>query len=335
MPALDMEIEETMHEGVEMRFLAAPIKIEPAIDDDKNGTRLNVKCIRMELGEPDKSGRRRPVPIEGSEYIEKVSTLINAIGQKFDPAVVESSDLNLNRWNFLDSDPVTGRTNIEWVFTGGDCSPGDDDMIAVYAVAGGRRAAASIDQYLKGQPVVGEDFEWYSVIGKPGDPAPKPILDRMTPSERVRMPMVPNEKRLQSFIEVELGLGTEGGLKEAVRCIGCGCAAVPDCKLKDYGTEYHIDPDRFKGAYRDFFLDDSHEKLILESGKCLLCGSCVRTCAAEGKDVLGFVGRGFATMIMPALGMPLVETECDGCLKCAEVCPTGAIMAKPGAKPPE
>ncbi len=328
MPALDVEIEETIHEGTEMRFLAAPVKIEPAAD----GHGLDVTCIKMELGPPDASGRRRPVPIEGSEYVEHVSTLINAIGQKFDPHCLEGSEgLDLNRWSFLDSDPATGQTSLEWVFTGGDCSPRDDDMIAVYAVQAGHRAAQSIDQYLRGESVVGEGFEWYSTIGKPGDPAPQPILDRLTPAERVRMPTVPDEQRLQGFYEVETGLGPDLGQQEASRCMVCGCLAVDDCKLKIYGTEYHINPDRLHGAQRDFFLDDSHDKLLLESGKCVLCGSCVRTCAAEGKDVLGFVGRGFNTVIMPSLGRKLAETECDGCLECAKVCPTGAIMAKPGA----
>jgi len=329
MPALDVEIEETIHEGTEMRFLAAPIKIEPGT----NGSRLAVTCLKMELGPPDASGRRRPVPIEGSEYVEHVSTLINAIGQKFDTAAMKGSDeVTLNRWNYIEANPYTGQTSVDWVFSGGDCAPGDNDMIAVWAVQAGHRAALSIDQYLKGEEIVGDGYEWYSTIGKPGDPAPTPILDRLTPAERVRMPTISDEQRLQGFYEVETGLGPMLGQEEAKRCMVCGCLATDDCKLKIYGTEYRIDPTRLHGSQRDFYLDDSHPKLLLESGKCVLCGSCVRTCQAHGKDVLGFVGRGFNTMIMPSLGMKLVDTDCDGCLDCAKVCPTGAIMMKPGVE---
>jgi formate dehydrogenase major subunit len=326
MPALDIEIEESIHEGVEMRFLAAPIQIEKG----ENG-KLDVKCIKMELGAPDASGRRRPVPQEGSEYVEKVSTLINAIGQKFDPASVEGQGVDLNRWAFLDSNPKTGETNQEGVFTGGDCSPGDGDMIAVWAVQAGHKAAASINQFLTDQPIVGLGHEWYSTIGTPGGPAPKQILDRITPAERQRMDMIPDDQRLTGFTEIELGFGPDKGKQEASRCMLCGCDATDDCKLKTYGTEYGIEPQRFEGAIRDFHLDDSHEKLTLESGKCVLCGSCVRTCHDHGLDVLGLVNRGYAARVSPTLGLPLAETDCDGCLKCAEVCPTGAIMAKPGA----
>jgi formate dehydrogenase major subunit len=326
MPALDVEIEEALHEDVEMRFLAAPIKIGPAED----GRGLKVTCIKMKLGEPDASGRRRPIPIEGSEYVEHVSTLINAIGQVMDTSAVEGSDIALNRWRFIATDDQTKQTSLEWVFAGGDCSPDDHEMIAVHAIADGRRAAMSIHQYLSGQPVVGEGFEWYSMMGGPKDPPPRQILERITPSERARMPTIPDEQRLQGFAEIELGFSLEDGRQEAERCRVCGCLAVGDCKLKEYGTEYRIQPERLRGTRRDYYLDDSHEKLIIESGKCILCGSCVRVCALEGKDVLGFVGRGFNTMIMPTLGRRLADTACDGCLKCAEVCPTGAIQARPG-----
>ncbi len=245
-------------------------------------------------------------------------------------SAVECSDIALNRWRFIATDDQTKQTSLEWVFAGGDCSPDDHEMIAVHAIADGRRAAMSIHQYLSGQPVVGEGFEWYSMMGGPKDPPPRQILERITPSERARMPTIPDEQRLQGFAEIELGFSLEDGRQEAERCRVCGCLAVGDCKLKEYGTEYRIQPERLRGTRRDYYLDDSHEKLIIESGKCILCGSCVRVCALEGKDVLGFVGRGFNTMIMPTLGRRLADTACDGCLKCAEVCPTGAIQARPG-----
>ncbi len=143
MPANTWEIDAAEHEGVILQYLAAPVEI---LGDGKKVT--GMKCIKMELGEPDASGRRRPVPIEGSEYTIDAQTIVPALSQGTDLSFLgENHGLEVNRWNTFDVDPETGATNVPGVFAGGDIVSGPD--IAIRAVAGGKKAALGIDQYLR------------------------------------------------------------------------------------------------------------------------------------------------------------------------------------------
>jgi NADPH-dependent glutamate synthase beta subunit-like oxidoreductase/NAD-dependent dihydropyrimidine dehydrogenase PreA subunit len=143
MPANPWEIDAAEHEGVILQYLAAPIEIL-----GKNGRVAGMKCIKMELGEPDASGRRRPVPIEGSEYVIDAETIVPAISQGTDLSLLgEAHDFELSRWNTFEIDEDTGATNIPGVFAGGDVVTGPD--IAIRAVAGGKRAALGIHEYLR------------------------------------------------------------------------------------------------------------------------------------------------------------------------------------------
>jgi NADPH-dependent glutamate synthase beta subunit-like oxidoreductase/NAD-dependent dihydropyrimidine dehydrogenase PreA subunit len=143
MPANPWEIDAAEHEGVIIQYLAAPVEILGA-----NGKVTGMKCIKMELGEPDDSGRRRPVPIEGSEYIIDAQTIVPAISQGTDLSFLgEDHHLNLSRWNTFEIDEETGETNVAGVFAGGDVVTGPD--IAIRAIAGGKRAAVGIHEYLR------------------------------------------------------------------------------------------------------------------------------------------------------------------------------------------
>ena len=143
MPANSWEIDAAEHEGVILQYLAAPVEIL-----GENGKVTGMKCIKMELGEPDDSGRRRPVPIEGSEYIIDAETIVPAISQGTDLRFLdEGHDFDLSRWNTFLIDEETGATNIPGVFAGGDVVTGPD--IAIRAIAGGKRAAVGIHEYLR------------------------------------------------------------------------------------------------------------------------------------------------------------------------------------------
>ncbi|MFH0798926.1 MAG: FAD-dependent oxidoreductase [Pseudomonadota bacterium] len=325
MPANVVEIEAAEHEGVAMHFLAAPVKMA------KTGQGALLTCIEMELGEPDSSGRRRPVPKAGSEFLMNASSVIAAIGQGVDAECVEAddSDIKLTKWHTLDVDPSTFKTSRDGIFAGGDCSTGAD--IAVTAIAAGRKAAASIDQYLKGEKVTGEPKAYLQRMAEKPEGIPEELKARIaeTKSERTAMPELPAEKRIKGFDEVEKGFTPEMAAREAERCLSCGCRSYASCTMHRLALQYGAAPERFTGAKRHFHVDESHPDILYESHKCIMCGSCIRVCSeVKHLDALGFVGRGFATTMKPIFGKPWKESTCDSCLKCVPMCPTGAISLK-------
>lgn len=325
MPANNFEIEAALEEGVVIKFLAAPIKMA------KTEKHIELTCIEMKLGEPDSSGRRRPVPVEGSEYIIKASAVISAIGQSVDAECLEAevNDLKLTKWDTLEVDNDTYKTNLDGIFAGGDCVTGADT--AVTAIAAGRKAASSIDQYLTGLSVKGEVNRYLHNISKHPEGVPAEIKAVLTPDPyaRSKMPELDAKNRIQSFDEVETGFTEEQAIKEANRCLSCGCRSFESCSLRRLAMEYGADADRLAGNKRQFHIDTSHDKIVYESHKCIMCASCVRVCSeVEKMDALGYVGRGFYSTIKPTLARPWKESTCNSCLKCVPLCPTGAISLK-------
>lgn len=146
MPARKEEIENAKEEGVEIKTLTLPTKI---LGDEKRFVK-GMECIKMKLGEPDASGRKRPVPIEGSGFFMDVDTVVMAIGQSPNPVFLKATpELKVDKWNKIVVDPETQATNIKGVYAGGDATYGEDTVIA--AMGAGKRAAKAIDKYLKGQ----------------------------------------------------------------------------------------------------------------------------------------------------------------------------------------
>ncbi len=217
MPANEVEIVAAEHEGIDFTFLAAPNKVI----DDGNGHIKGLEYLKMELGEPDASGRRRPVPIEGSETVMEADMLITAIGQKPDIFFKEKeellADLQTTRWDTIDQvDEDTLQSSIPYIFTAGDSATGAS--LVVEAIGGGRRAARSIHQYLNGEPVT---------------PAPKSLFQRHIPgslfdsvpgvgkTERTPMPELPVDERIKSFIEADLVISEDDAKHESNRCLYC------------------------------------------------------------------------------------------------------------------
>lgn len=320
MPAWEEEISAAEHEGVKLELLAAPVKIEKRAD----GT-LGVTCIRMQLGEPDASGRQRPEPLAGSEHVRIVDNVIAAIGQGVTAECAEG--VTLNRWGAIEADENTLQTKaIPKVFTGGDCFSGAD--IAVTAVGAGRRAAIAIDQFVMGQAVVGEPRPYNHKMGKLKD-VPTAVYEKFTKAVRVPMPHLDPKGRAKSFVEVETGFTPEMAKQEAERCMTCGCRDAFECRLREYAAQFGALQSQYQGVVRDYCRDESHDEVVHESSKCIQCGTCVRISEKVlGTSVMGFVNRGFIATVKPALGRPLGKTNNPGLELLVDNCPTGALTRK-------
>jgi heterodisulfide reductase subunit A2 len=228
MPAWEDEIDCCYGEGVEMTYLAAPVEVIAA-----DGKVTALKVQRMELGEPDDSGRRRPVPIEGSEYEIEVDMVVPAIGQACVNDALAAEGLEYNKNGTIKVDEITYATGRENIFAGGDMQVGP--WIAIGAVAHGEAAAISIDRLFKGEDLAEGREPLHS--GLPEDTEWSPIPPALEPQMRAEMPGMDLADACVCFEEVEGGFPAEVGMFEASRCLNCGVCCecyqcVEACKAK-------------------------------------------------------------------------------------------------------
>ncbi len=244
MPAIPAEIHEAEEEGVKLVLLSGPSKVVTA-----GGKATGLECVKMTLGEPDESGRRRPVAQKGSEFVIEADLIIAAVG--------ESPELDFMggkavKDGLVGADPVTLATSVKGVFAGGDAVTGAATV--VQAMAAGRKAAKSIDRYLKGEPMdvgrEGEDvYETKLTVDTWGVP----------PQERVAMPSIPVAERRGNFKEVETGLSPSEAVVEANRCLQCDCKIC----INLLGCPALV-------------VDDG--KAAVDESQCPGCGVCAQVC---------------------------------------------------------
>jgi formate dehydrogenase major subunit len=341
MPAAN-EVHEMLEEGARAIFQAAPTRVVA----DANGKVSGVEFQRMALGAPDASGRRRPEPVAGTEFIIDCDRVLLAIGQGPDLRWLDhgSDGVRASSRGRLDADAVTFATGRPGVFGTGDVRTGAATVVA--AIAEGRRASYAIDAWLQGQ-----DLQAIRTRQTLAEPQPEflsivPYTDEVK-EPRLRLRAMPAEERRTSYVEYEIPYTQEEAMRESARCLQCTCEAIGYCDLRRQGIEYGttlrtLDPartglsvrsvaeNRFTGFNHDYVRDDSHAFILREPSRCIDCGRCANVC----KEIVGaacydFMRTGFDTLVTTPLDMSLNTTPCVSCGRCAETCPTGALMPKP------
>ncbi len=319
MPAQSIEVEEALREGVEMVFLAAPRRITHA----ENGIKA-LHCMRMELGEPDRSGRRRPVPVEGSNFVIEANTIIGAIGQNTDTGFLYNDlPVRLNKWGNIDINGFSMQTSESKIFSGGDCVTGPSTVVA--AIGAGRRAAEAISEFVT-QGYIKPSHEDYACSRGSLEDVPQAEFEDFPSLARAVMAELEVEDRLEGFPEVELGLTEAQARAEAARCLTCGCSAQNSCSLRKEATDHQVifEPTLHVRPRTPVIRD--HQFIIRDQNKCISCGLCVAACAEiMGPGVLAFQFRQGQLQVCTSTGEPLNMTDCVSCGQCVRACPTGAL----------
>ena len=315
MPADPQEILESEEEGVIYKYLTNPIEFT-----GENGKLNGVILQKMMLGEPDESGRRSPVAIEGETEEIALDSVIMAIGQY--PNLNGFEILESTRKNTISADESRFTTSMDGVFAVGDATNKGAD-IAIAAIGEAQKASVVIDRYLNGETVGYKKPYFVEQDSKAID------YSKFEKSARAKMPHMSPADRKTNFKEVNFGFSEEMAKKEANRCLECGCHDYFECKLISYANDYDVKPSRFAGEKHNRNQENANDLIARNTDKCILCGLCVRVCEeVMGKSAIGLINRGFNTLVEPELGKHLKETECIACGQCVALCPTGALREK-------
>ena len=275
MPANSSEIGEALAEGVTLIEWSAPTAIK-ALNDT-----LEITAIKMQPGAPDQSGRRRPLPVEGSEFTIMADTIISAIGQQIDHSVAHRAETGTGKHGELLVDADTLQSKRPWLFAGGDCVTGSD--MAIRAVEQGKRAAHGINLYLNGEIVSIPKASFNSSYGA-RDAAPKAFYSKALPIKRVPLPELLPSVRTGSFSEVATGYTEELARTEAARCLQCRCNAINDCRLRELASRYLPFHAKKRHEHPDVYFAENGD-ISMERQKCVDCGICVRMLEELEKDI--------------------------------------------------
>jgi formate dehydrogenase major subunit len=322
MPASPEEIHGAEEEGVQFHFLAAPVRLFGG-----NGKVDKLEYVKMELGEPDASGRRRPVPMEGSETVLPVDMVIAAIGQFPNLSPVDSDKgiegIPTTRWNTFGADADSLYTGLEGVFTGGDVYRGPETVVG--ALADGRKAAMAIHLYLRQKEVYGPPKPFYILKGDLETIEKEQFTTRVASAPRELMPELEASARIKNYEQIELGLSEEGARREAERCLSCGCMDAFDCRLRKFAFEFGLGTTtrvRPQIPLPEVSRRDVHQFIAIDPNKCIRCRQCHEACTFfQCSDAIDFDDT------------PSFNNNCVLCGLCVDLCPTGALEERISGKP--
>jgi len=319
MPAEEFEVREALHEGVEMVFLASPVRIE-----QNAAGRKEVHFLKMELGEKDRSGRRKPVPVDGSEFVIVADTVIGAVGQSTNVHFLYNDlPVRLNKWGDIDVNPKTLQCSADKIFAGGDCVTGPATVIQ--GIAAGRRAAAAMHSFIT-RGYVHEENDVYSCNRGTLEDLPRWEFEEIPRIPRVPTRFIDDEERVGGFKEVELGYTEEDARHEAQRCLKCGCSERYHCTLRKEASIHGVEHKKPYHARPSLPLVHDHPFIARDHNKCISCGRCVAACAEiEGPDVLAMYYKKGRQLVGTKSGLPLRDTDCVSCGQCVNSCPCGAL----------
>lgn len=333
MPAQEAEIAEAEEEGVKIHYLAAPTRIL-----GENGKVIGMLCTKMRLGEPDASGRRRPIPVAGAEFALETDSIIAAISQEPDMSFLpRDHGLHVSKWQTLAVDESTLATVRPGVFAGGDAVTGPNTVID--AIAAGHLAAQSIQRYLRDEPLM-QDL----TRDQPVETEIKIDLKQQEKEKRNDVPKLDLSERIKGFGEVEQAYSEAAAIAEAQRCLRCGpCSecflCTPECDKKvtvfsqlDSREEIFL---RFPAGFEDTnfnalagLIRSGHKQEMpvkmspltcyVKEEICRGCGDCATICEYSAPALIP-KGNGLYVSRID-------ETICKGCGTCVAICPSSAIV---------
>ena len=322
MPAHERNIADAEREGVRFMELASPVGITSADGG------LDIEVIRMELGEPDKRGMRKPVEVVDSNFHLQVDTVVYSMGKmatmdSFTGGPLEES-LELTPAGNINASPRDFSTNLEGVYASGDATSGPRSVIQ--AVVGGRRAAENIHAVIMGvEKDAGESRFNFSRGKTLNDVVPETFTGIGT-AARQQMPARQPEGMTRDFAEVKLGFTEEIARREAARCLSCGCTAYDRCDLKRLSIENDINLNKTGMGVKPFYEKDaSHPAITVDLNKCIFCQRCMNSCPYDALELsaAGFDEKGRAVSIRLRF-----NEKCVSCGKCVDNCSTGALNKK-------
>jgi formate dehydrogenase major subunit len=325
MPANQRNIREAENENVKFLLMASPIEICGPSD---NESRLRLELIRMKLGEPDNRGRREPIPIPGSKNSLFVDTVVSSLGQMavkelFIEGEIESQIEISPRGTFV-ANPRSSQTSVEGVFAAGDAVSGPKSVIQ--AVVAARRAAENIHAFVMDIEKEPAESRFNFTRGKTFDDVDLKNFDGISVKLREKMPERPPETAIQDFDEVKLGYTEKMALREASRCLSCGCTAFDRCDLKRIDIDYDVNINKTGMGIKPLYkIDNSHPAITIDPNKCIFCRRCERYCEYDAlelhADSLDKHGHPYGLKIE-------FKDNCVSCGKCVEYCSTGALNKK-------